>query len=52
LLRVIRDADLIQDARNQVEELFAADPTLEKHQVLAAALDDIEKTAQDNLAKN
>jgi ATP-dependent DNA helicase RecG len=52
LLRVIRDADLIQDARNQVEKLIAADPTLEKHQLLAAALDDIEKSAQDNLAKN
>ncbi|MFM6978078.1 MAG: ATP-dependent DNA helicase RecG [Micrococcales bacterium] len=52
LLRVIRDADLIQDARGQVEKLFAADPTLEKHQLLAEALDAIEKSAQDNLAKN
>ena len=52
LLRVIRDADLIQDARKQAESLLEADPTLEKNPALAAALAELEKTAQDNLAKN
>ncbi len=52
LLRVIRDAELIQIARQQAEKLLNADPTLEKHKLLALALDDIEKSAQDNLAKN
>lgn len=52
LLRVIRDAELIQIARQQAEQLLNADPTLEKHKLLALALDDIEKSAQDNLAKN
>jgi len=52
MLRVIRDAELIQDARAQAEHLLTSDPTLEKHKLLAAALDDIEQTAQDNLAKN
>lgn len=52
LLRVIRDADLIQNARTQAEQLLSADPTLEKHPPLAAALADMEKSAQDNLSKN
>lgn len=52
LLRVIRDAELIQEAREQAEQVLGSDPTLEKHKLLAAALDDIEQSAQDNLAKN
>lgn len=52
LLRVIRDSALIQSARDQAEKLLAADPTLEKHKPLAMALEAIEQTAQDNLAKN
>jgi hypothetical protein len=31
--------------------VFAADPTLEKHPALAAALERIDQQAQDNLAK-
>jgi ATP-dependent DNA helicase RecG len=52
LLRVIRDAELIQSARAQAERLLHDDPTLEKHLALAAALEAIEQSAQDNLAKN
>ena len=52
LLRVIRDADLIVDAREQAEALLAADPTLETHLPLAAALADLEDSAGDNLGKN
>ncbi len=52
LLKVIRDADLIADARALAERLLDADPTLEKHPQLAAALADLEKSAQDNLTKN
>jgi ATP-dependent DNA helicase RecG len=52
LLRVIRDAELIQDARVQAEILLEKDPTLEKHKQLAQALEAIEESAQDNLSKN
>jgi ATP-dependent DNA helicase RecG len=52
LLRVIRDADLIQDARPQAEQLLQKDPTFEKHTRLALALEELAKTDQDNLAKN
>lgn len=52
LLRVIRDADLIQEARLQAEKLIDLDPTLENHKLLALALDAIEESAQDNLSKN
>ena len=52
LLRVIRDAELIQDARVQAEILLEKDPTLEKHTQLAQALEAIEESAQDNLSKN
>ena len=52
LLRVIRDAELIQDARVQAERVLAGDPTLEKTPQLAAALLDLEESAQDNLSKN
>jgi ATP-dependent DNA helicase RecG len=52
LLRVIRDAELIQDARVQAERVLAGDPTLEKNPQLAAALLELEESAQDNLSKN
>ena len=52
LLRVIRDAELIQEARRQAEQILNADPTLEKNQQLAAALAQLEESAQDNLSKN
>ena len=52
LLRVIRDAELIQSARAQAEAILVEDPTLEKHQALAAALEAIEQSTQDNLTKN
>jgi ATP-dependent DNA helicase RecG len=52
LLRVIRDAELIQDARVQAERVLLEDPTLEKNPQLAAARADLEESAQDNLSKN
>ncbi len=52
LLRVIRDAELISSARAQAETVLDADPTLEKHPALAAALAELEEAAQDNLSKN
>ena len=50
LLRVIRDADLIQEARLQAESVLAKDPTFERNPRLALALAEIED--QDNLSKN
>ena len=52
LLRVIRDAALIQDARDQAELILNQDPTLEKNPQLAKALAELEESAQDNLSKN
>ena len=52
LLRVIRDADLIQEARLQAQALIEQDPSMEKHKLLAQALEAIEESAQDNLSKN
>ena len=52
LLRVIRDAELITSARAQAEAVLDADPTLDKHPALAAALAELEEAAQDNLSKN
>ncbi|MFM7030304.1 MAG: ATP-dependent DNA helicase RecG [Micrococcales bacterium] len=51
LLRVVRDVDLIQRMRVAVEDLFAADPTLEKHAELAETLARIDAAAAENLAK-
>jgi ATP-dependent DNA helicase RecG len=51
LLRVLRDAKLIQSARAQVEYLLAADPTLEKHPELAQSLARQDQDRQANLAK-
>ena len=52
LLRVVRDAELIQTARSDAAEILAADPTLERHPLLAADLARIDETAQENLAKS
>jgi hypothetical protein len=38
--------------RTVVEELFAVDPTLERHGALAECLERIDAAAADNLAKN
>lgn len=38
VLRVVRDADVIVDARSEAERLLERDPTLEGHRALAAAL--------------
>ena len=51
LLRVLADAGLIQSAREQVDLLLAADPTLEKHPALAQSLARIDEDQQSNLAK-
>jgi ATP-dependent DNA helicase RecG len=52
LLRVVRDAELIQTARSDAAEILAADPTLERHPLLAADLARIDEAAQENLAKS
>ena len=39
LLSVLRDEDVIVDARGEASALVADDPTLERHPVLRAALD-------------
>jgi ATP-dependent DNA helicase RecG len=52
LLRVIRDAELIHEARVQAEQVLLADPTLERNPQLAASLAELEQSAQDNLSKN
>ncbi|CAB4531202.1 unannotated protein [freshwater metagenome] len=51
LLRVIQDAALIGEVRVMAASVFEADPTLEKHPALAAALERIDQQAQENLAK-
>lgn len=52
LLRVIQDAQLIQEARVHAGEILAADPTLEKHPAIAAVLALQDKERQSNLAKS
>jgi ATP-dependent DNA helicase RecG len=52
LLRVVKDVDLIQRMRTIVEELFAADPTLERNPALVECLARIDAAAAENLAKN
>ncbi len=51
LLRVIKDANLIQEVRLEAEEIFGSDPTLEKHSLIAEALARIDQSRQENLAK-
>ncbi|MEO0048888.1 MAG: hypothetical protein RL556_220 [Actinomycetota bacterium] len=51
LLRVIRDAELIQRMRVAAESELSADPTLEHNQALAESLAQIDEAAQANLTK-
>jgi ATP-dependent DNA helicase RecG len=51
LLRVIQDAKLIQAARKTAEQVLDSDPTLEKHPLLADALEREDQARQNNLAK-
>jgi len=52
LLRVLRDQELIQSVRTEVLELYAQDPTLEKHPVLAQILENQDKANGDFLTKS
>ena len=52
LLRVLRDQELIQKVREKALKLFEADPTLEKHANLAAALDLADQQRSDFLTKS
>ncbi len=51
LLSVVRDAQLIGHARDLAATLFDGDPTLERHPILAGALERIDRAAQENLSK-
>ena len=51
LLRVIHDAKLIQAARKTAEQVLDGDPTLEKHPLLAEALEREDAARQSNLTK-
>lgn len=51
LLRVLADANLIQNARKQVDALLESDPSLENHPALAQSLARIDQDQQSNLAK-
>ena len=52
LLRVLADSKMIQEAREEVIQLFEADPTLEKHSLLAQCLEQLDKQRQDFLTKS
>jgi ATP-dependent DNA helicase RecG len=52
LLRVLQDSKLIQDVRAEVADIFQADPTLEKHPLVAETLIQLDKARQDFLAKS
>ena len=52
LLRVLADSKMIQEAREEVIQLFEADPTLEKHSILAQCLEQLDKQRQDFLTKS
>ncbi len=53
LLRVARDGELIMEARELAQGVFADDPELERHPELAAALvRRLDETSRDFLAKN
>lgn len=52
LLSVIKDAELIQRARQIVTDVFEKDPTLEKHPILAESLQRIEQASADYLMKS
>jgi ATP-dependent DNA helicase RecG len=52
LLRVLADSKMIQEVRDEVIEMFEADPTLEKHPALAQSLELLDKARQDFLTKS
>jgi len=52
LLRVVRDAQLIQSARADAAAILDGDPTLERHELLAEDLARIDAAQQENLAKS
>ncbi len=52
LLRVLADSKMIQEAREEVIQLFEADPTLEKHSLLAQCIEQLDKQRQDFLTKS
>jgi ATP-dependent DNA helicase RecG len=52
LLRVLRDQELIQRVRGQVQAIYDQDPTLEKHLNLANALLAQDKANGDFLTKS
>jgi hypothetical protein len=43
---------MIQEARDEVLEMFEADPTLEKHPALVQCLEQLDKARQDFLTKS
>ena len=51
LLRVVQDADLIVECRKLAETVLDADPTLERHPLLAQALDELDSERRENLSK-
>lgn len=51
LLRVIQDASLIAEMREEASKVLAADPTLEKHPLLAETLERMDEAAKANIAK-
>jgi ATP-dependent DNA helicase RecG len=51
LLRVIKDAELINRMRVAAGEVLSSDPTLEKHAVLAETLERLDEAAKANIAK-
>jgi ATP-dependent DNA helicase RecG len=46
LLSVVRDGDIIDDARAEADAVVADDPTLAAHPALAAAVADLERSEQ------
>ena len=45
-LRVLRDEETIVAAREDAEAVLAADPGLDEHRLLAAAVDELEHSGQ------
>ena len=52
LLRVLADSKMIQEAREEVIDMFESDPTLEKLPALAQCLLQLDKQRQDFLTKS
>ena len=51
LLRVVKDAELIQRMRTVVEKVYETDPTLESFPALAETLERLDAASRENLAK-